>query len=394
MTDRLAGDRQLRMAVVVSNSLDPAWGSTTHIIELSTELARQVDTRIYLRRPGKSLHAPLGTVLVPGSTLPIIGFLAFQARLLFRLLRDLPRSRPDVLYSRYTPFGIAPACVALLLGIPHVIELNGIVLEDLAAEGGSRPLLWLARASERLHCAAAARIVAVTDGIADDIARRYGRRDTVIVANGVNCSLFRPVDQGEAARALGLSPDHQYICFVGNLASWQGIDVLLEAAPRILADAPSARLLIVGDGSERDHLARRADELGLQDACIFAGGVPYTDVPFYINASAVCLAPFVRQRNERTGLSPLKIYEYFACARPVVASGIPGVIELIEESNGGRLVPSEDPAALAATVTDLLLDPESRQRMGMAGREWVVSRHCWSHVASEIVAACETVRKA
>lgn len=383
--------RALQIAVIVSNSLDPAWGSTTHIVELSTELGRHADVRIYLRRSGRPVQVPSGTVFVPGSSLPVIGFLVFQARLLVRLLRDLSRSPPDVLYSRYTPFGIAPACASVLLGIPHVIELNGIVQEDLAAESGSRILMGLARVSERLHCTGAARIVAVSDGIADDVARRYGRTDTVVVANGVNCSLFRPVEREEAARALGLSPDHQYICFVGNLASWQGVDVLLEAAPRILAAVPSARLLIVGDGDERDSLGRRANELGLLDACIFTGSVPYSDVPIYINASTICVAPFVRRRNERTGLSPLKVYEYLACARPVVASGISGVSELIGESGGGRLVPPEDTAVFAATVSELLGDEQARVSMGRAGREWVVSGHCWSHVADEIIAICETV---
>lgn len=391
--DPLPDGRALRIAVIVSNSLDPAWGSTTHIVELSTELGRQANVRTYLRRSERPVPAPPGTVLVRGSTLPVIGYLVFQARLLVRLLRDLSRSSPDVLYSRYTPFGIAPACASVLLGIPHVIELNGIVQEDLAAEGVPRHLMGLARVSERLHCRGAARIVAVSDGIAEDVARRYGRMDTVVVANGVNCSLFRPIEREEAARALGLDPDHQYICFVGNLAPWQGVDVLIEATPCILGAVPSARLLIVGDGSDRERLVRCADDLGLLDACVFTGSVPYTDVPLYINASAVCVAPFVRRRNERTGLSPLKIYEYLACARPVVASGIPGVSELIGESGGGRLVPPEDPGALAATVSELLGDEQARGSMGRAGREWVTSRHCWGHVAAEIVATCETVRK-
>jgi hypothetical protein len=130
-----AGSDRFRVAMVISDALDQEWGSTTHVMELARELGGIADLRLYMRRPRGSSGAPPGAVLIPGSSLPFVGFIACQARLFARLLSDLRRSRPDVIYSRYTPFGLAPAGAALVLGLPHVIELNGIVQEDMAAQG-------------------------------------------------------------------------------------------------------------------------------------------------------------------------------------------------------------------------------------------------------------------
>jgi glycosyltransferase involved in cell wall biosynthesis len=392
MTGKAATDkRQLRIVMVVSNALTAGWGSTTHVFELAHELGRVADLRLYVRRPEGSMEAPPGAILVRGSSLPIVGFLVHQARLFLLLLFDLRRTRPDVIYSRYTPFGVAPAGISLLLGIPHVIELNGIIQEDMAAEGESWHLRMLARLSERYHYLRADGIVAVTVGIADDLALRYGRTDTIVVPNGVNCEQFRPDKADEAAERLGLASGYTYISFIGNLASWQGVDVLLDAAPRILEAVPSARFLIVGDGSERENLHRRAEQLGVSATCTFTGSVPYRNVPQYINASSVCTAPFVQKRNERTGLSPLKIYEYFACARPVVTTDVPGVRELILDSGGGVVVPPGDSGALAEAVIHLLRDGDAGRDAGARGGAYVTASHCWRHVAMEIFSSCQAV---
>lgn len=379
---------QFRVAMVISDALDQEWGSTTHVMELARELGRIADLQLYMRRPEGSSGAPPGAVLIPGSSLPVVGFIACQARLFARLLSDLRRSPPDVIYSRYTPFGLAAAGVAIVLGLPHVIELNGIVQEDMAAQGVPWPIRAIARLSERLHYGGADGIVAVTGGIADDLATRFGRTDATVIPNGVNCDLFRPAETAEWAKGLGLDAGCDCVSFVGNLASWQGLDVLLEAMPLIRRTVPGARFLIVGNGSERERLLRRADELGISEACTFTGSVPYAEVPRYINASTVCAAPFVKQRNERTGLSPLKIYEYMACSRPVVTTDLPGVRELIQESGGGIVVPPGEPEALAKAVIRMLTDREAARIAGRRGCAYVRSRHCWGHVAREVLRCC------
>ena len=103
------------------------------------------------------------------------------------------------------------------------------------------------------------------------------------------------------------------MCFVGHLAAWQGVEFLIYASPLILGKCPEIRFLVVGDGVMRDKLLELVSEFGLADKFVFTGRVPYECVPLYINAADVCVAPFIRERNSKIGLSALKTYEYLAC---------------------------------------------------------------------------------
>ena len=96
---------------------------------------------------------------------------------------------------------------------------------------------------------------------------------------------------------------------------------------------------------------------------IFTEAVPYEDVPKYINASDVCIAPFITARYMKIGLSPLKIYEYMACKNPIVPSRISN-LGFIKQNNAGILVESENPKKLANAIIKLLKDTKLREEMG------------------------------
>ena len=141
----------------------------------------------------------------------------------------------------------------------------------------------------------------------------------------------------------------------------------------------------------KDKLLGITSELGLSDKFTFTGRVPYEQVPLYINAADVCVAPFIKERNSKIGLSALKTYEYLACGKPIVASSIPGVQDLIESSGGGIPVTPEDPEELANAVVRLLSDEEARVEMGKKGRKYVVENHSWDGVAGKILKICEDI---
>ncbi len=135
-----------------------------------------------------------------------------------------------------------------------------------------------------------------------------------------------------------------------------------------------------------------AENLGVSDKFIFTGSVPYNMVPIYINASDICVAPFIRERNSKIGLSALKTYEYFACGKPLVASSIPGIKDLIELSGGGISVTPENPEELANAVIKLLPDENTRSLMGDKGRKYVIENHSWDGVARKVLGVCNEAR--
>ena len=320
------------------------------------------------------------------------------------LLKLIKKHRFDVLYTR-TPYqmnGIVGYVAKKIMRLPLIFEINGIAFDELELErdelsSGKRNVLdsikiEFRKRKEIFMWDKADAIIAVTDGIKRYLVRHGVDESKIqVIGNGANTDLFKPMDQNIVRSELGLDPVNKYICFVGNLAPWQGVEYLIQAAPLVLERIPEVKFLIVGDGIIRDKLEKVVENLGLNNDFIFTGTVPYEDVPKYINASNVCVAPFIQARNEKIGLSPLKIYEYLACGKPVVASNIKGVGDFLENSNSGIAVTPEDPDELYDAIIKLLEDKQLRKQMGENGRELVVSNHSWKDTAKKTIDVFETI---
>ena len=233
------------------------------------------------------------------------------------------------------------------------------------------------------------RIIAVTGGINEYLVNEFhiNPYKIVVIPNAVDPDLFKPMDKGRCIRDLKLNETNCYVCFVGNLAPWQGVDYLVKAAPLILNEIPNAKILIVGDGLMSGELINLVEKTGVCDNVIFTGAVPHEEVPKYINASDVCVAPKKPLKSE---YSPLKLYEYMACGKSVVASRIRG-FEILEQQNAGILVEPENTEELAKATIKLLKGEKLGEEMGRNGREYVVKNHSWEAVARRVVEVCESV---
>ena len=119
---------------------------------------------------------------------------------------------------------------------------------------------------------------------------------------------------------------------------------------------------------------------------IFTGQVLYDKVYIYVNAMDICIAPFMSTRGET---SAVKIFDYFACAKPVVVSDIKSVHELMLESKGAILVPPEDPKCLAEAIIGLLGDRRERERLGNNGRKFVVDNYSWETLTRRTIEVCQ-----
>ena len=209
-----------------------------------------------------------------------------------------------------------------------------------------------------------------------------------MIPNGANTDLFKPMDTNQARRQLNLSGADYFVTFVGMLAAWQGVEYLIRSAPYILKGYPESKFLIVGDGTMKQGLIELTQRIGVSDRIIFTGRVPYDKVPLYMNASDVCAAPFIKERNERSGVSPLKIYEYGACGKAIVTSRLPG-LEFVEQYETGVLVQPDNAEELAEAIIKRLQDPELRKQMGENGRKYVIENHSWESVARRVAEVCQ-----
>jgi len=170
---------------------------------------------------------------------------------------------------------------------------------------------------------------------------------------------------------------------VARLEAEKGHPTLLEAWPAVLGAAPDARLLVVGEGSQRELLEAQASSLGLLDGR--SSSITFTgrrdDVPAVTAALDVAVLPSYR---EAQGLS---ILEAMALSRPVVASAVGGIPEMIDDGRTGLLVPPHDPGALAAAIVKLIENPDLAARIGRAGHDLVHERFC----VEQMVRAVETI---
>ena len=207
-----------------------------------------------------------------------------------------------------------------------------------------------------------------------------------VIPNGVEPALFAetPLPQ----RAAG---EPAQLLYVGTLADWQGLGVLVEALPKVL-ERRGVRLRVVGRGRSRQRkdLLRRLRRLRVAERVTIEPGRPHDDVPALIAGADVCLAPLgYNERNVVQGCCPIKVLEYLACGRPLVASNLPVVRELVRDEREALLVAPDAPDALAAAVLRLLDARALAQRLARHGARRMRARFTWERSRGRLLAVYE-----
>jgi len=303
----------------------------------------------------------------------------------------LGRDWADIVYERRMSPKISWA-VSLLTGVPFVVEVNGSLDDELRALGRKRRLIRpaIARRIRGQMFSRAARVIAVSSGIRDGLVSMYGLpRDRVaVVPNGANISRFHPKDRNSSRIAVRLDRNDFIICFVCSLVAWQGIPTLIAAAERLRTRIPHLRIVMVGGGPDTDALKAQVWQSSVRDICIFAGEVPYEDVPTIIAASDVCVAPFARTRKA----SPIKVFEYLACGKPVVSSDIDDIGDFLKRSRAGVVIEPGNAEALANGIEWVYNHPEEALELARRGRLAVEQTRSWEETAKKVSAILESIR--
>lgn len=258
-------------------------------------------------------------------------------------------------------------------------------------EAHQSPRSSLGRALERVCLRRARAVFAVTDRLAD-ACRRQGARSAMVARDGFRASRFLAVpDRLEARRRLGLPADAFIVGYVGRLRTLgmtKGLGSVVDAIAA-LGDPRMMLCVVGGPAGDVAALRGRWRSAGLDDAaCRTPGQVPPRDVPAYLAALDVCVLPFPMTPHFAGSASPLKLFEYMAAGRPIVASSLEAIAEVVEDGRTALLVPPSDAAALAAALARLRDEPALGARLGAAARE--ASRaYDWRVRARRILAALE-----
>lgn len=296
----------------------------------------------------------------------LVDYVAVQAR----LIAALPRL--DAVYVRAHPAAWPASIVARWCGRPVVHEINGPHGELAVTYPWLKPFARLVATLQRAQYRRAAHLVAVTPGLVAWAKTEAGHDRVTLVPNAADVERFTP---NGPRHVLGDSEARPYAIFVGGLVKWHGIATMLDALAH--PDWPDGvALVVVGDGIERDRLARAQAE-GMP-GLVWFGRQPQEAVPAILRGALVALVPIESPDGRAdTGVLPLKLYEAMACGLPLIASDLPGQADLVREEGAGWLVPPGDAGALARAVAAAAADPEAARRIGASNAEAARLRHGW-----------------
>ena len=302
-------------------------------------------------------------------------------RAILRLARLIRRERPAILHTHTAKAGAVGRIAALLAGDarpPIVVHtFHGHVLRGYFGRTmtfGFRTLeRWLARTTTSL--------VAVSPEVRDDLValRVAPASKFTVVRLGIDLA-HRIASDGaqrrETRRQMGLRDDAFVVGWVGRMTAVKNTDSLVRALQALVHLGVDARLLLVGDGPDRDHLERYAHELGVMKRCLFLGY--QEDVARFYDAIDALVLPSV---NEGT---PVSVIEALAAERPAVATRVGGTPDIIRDGIDGFLVDPADPGELAERLAELARDATRRAAMGAAGRARVLERYAVSQLIDDI----------
>ncbi len=324
----------------------------------------------------------------PGIVRRMAAILCVQLQALFRLVAARLLRKPTVFYVRYHPFTPIPTIAARIMRIPSLLEVNGALDDFVEIWNPPKPVASIVLKTIGPCLRAASAVIAVADELADHVHEDFGieRGKLRVVDNGVNTDLFRPLDTKECRKKLGLKQDARFVTFVGTLSVYQGLGTLLAACEQFVREhGRDVTTLIVGDGALRTEVERTISEKGLESCVTLVGRVPLEDVPQYVCAADVCVAPFAECVATAGGFSPLKVYEYMACGKAVVASDFSCFSSVLKEGPCGLTTEPGNAAALSQAIVRLLDNPAEAEQMGRRGRELVEKRFTWDIATDKIV---------
>lgn len=378
-------DRPLRIAYVLTDRwihVDEDTGAGVHIRMLWQAFQRAGHEVVPVVVPPPKPRAwvrrlPAGAADLWLKVVDVLRSWQEALRVLWRLLRAGPI---DVIHERYALYGCAGWLASCVLRKPLIFNFEAPLLEETQQLQGA-PLGRLRRAWAhwvlRRNVTRACAIQVCSRATADYLQRRWQVAPARIhlIPNGCDVARFAVPSAGASAPR---------VLFLGSLQPWHGCEGLLQAFAQVLREVPAAQLVLVGDGPTRPALMQQAQALGLNGHVEFAGQVPHAVVPQWLASAQVAVAPYPRLPVEFY-FSPLKIFEYLAAGKAVVASRLGQIADVLRDGDSGLLVEPGDVAALSRAMVCLLTDAALRQRLE-AGARRVARDYTWTAQAAKLLA--------
>lgn len=371
-------------------------GQSVHIEELVRAL-RDLGHDVRIVGPAQHAEADFGSDAgviawlkraIPGSLYEILE-LAYNIPAFWRLAKACRAMKPDVLYERYSLFLLAGLWLHRLFRVPMLLEVNAPLADERRKFDNLR-LKGLADHAEAWVWRGADRALPVTGVLAERLIEKGVPRQAItVVPNGIGPAFLAPCpDAASARRALGIDAK-VVLGFVGFMRPWHGLDRVID----FIADqdrGAGLHLLLIGDGPARGPLQEQAAARGVADRVTFTGLVPRERIIDHIAAFDVALQPDVVSYA-----SPLKLFEYMALGRAIIAPDTPNIREVIEDRANALLFQPGKDETFRAALAELCRDEALRRTLGERARRTIVEDgYTWARNAARVADMANTLGQA
>lgn len=289
---------------------------------------------------------------------------------------------PDLIYERANYLQCSGGIMAQKYGIRNILEMNSPYVEERFKYQGKSLLLKRAYINEKIRADAADKIVVVSSPLKKYLIneQKIQGNKIIITPNAIDPEKLNVIEskKNEVVNRNDLS-DKFIIGFVGSIAKWHGVEILIKAFCRIKTQIPNSRLLFVGGGETLEDLKKLAQKLGVGQEVIFTGNVKHEEVFTYISLMDITVLP-------RTNwyMSPIKIFEYGAMGKPIVAPDNDPVKDVMINNEDGLLV-KPDEVEIGDAILLLYKNSELRLKVADQFKKKVMENYTWEKTAKKIL---------
>ncbi len=299
------------------------------------------------------------------------------------LSKAIREFRPDIIYDRYITFNASSIIAGKHFKIPTIIEVNAPLAFERQNELDEN--LYLARVAhylERWICANAHKTIVVSTPLKEYLKSVGVPADKIVVIpNGVNLNTFKSHKKDiDLLHKLGIDQKKVVFGFVGILRPWHGLDLLIDAFAEISRVENGSHLLIIGDGPIRTDLEDRIKALNLEGSVTITGRIEHNCITEYINVIDIAVSPM-----STFYASPMKILEYMALRKSVIAPDMPNIQDIICDSCEGLLFKPGDKESLVNSMLKMLNESELRDSLATNARNKVEQERNWRVNAQTVV---------
>ncbi|MDA7857904.1 glycosyltransferase family 4 protein [bacterium] len=345
---------------------------------ISTDEIQDIDTQkspIYAIPPSKILYM-----------FPEIPEMAYNFKFVYKSIKILKKEKPDLLYHRYSAFNCSGVILSRILNLPIFLEFNG---SEVWRGKYWAPKRWLqiVKIFERISLLGANRVFTVSKVLENDLIGRGIDKERIIMnPNAVDVDIFNPQINKESVRYKYHLGNKIVIGFLGTFDIWHGINVLTDSIEPLIKKNKNIHFLLIGEGDFKKDCINTIKSRHLENFVTFTGMIPHEKVPEYLVACDILISPHLPlcDGSEFFG-SPTKLFEYMAMGKPIVASNVGQIGEVLKNNQNGILIKPGSVEELVNGILDLVANEELRRRIGGQARKDAVNNYTWQANAGRVI---------